>query len=246
MMMSMGGDHVGAGGGALGDVGRTMVKICGLRCAEDVEAAVRSGADFVGVVLSESVRRVSVERAAELVGGVGESGVRTVAVYRRPDRGLVGAAVRGLGVDFHQSDHEDFGGALGVVERGRRLPVVRMDGRFEASMEALAGWDGLVLVEGARSGAGEAIDCDRLGALLDGGAFGGRGGRARIVLAGGLDAGNVGEAIAAVRPWCVDVSSGVESSPGMKDAGLIEAFVGAVRAADAALSGGGGRGRNGA
>jgi phosphoribosylanthranilate isomerase len=79
-----------------------------------------------------------------------------------------------------------------------------------------------VLVEGPRSGSGQVADWTAAAELAA---------RLPVVLAGGLHAGNVGAAIAAVRPWGVDVSSGVESAPGVKDAALIRDFLNAARAA---------------
>jgi len=217
-----------AEGGRAGERARTRVKICGVTDPEQAATAA-AGADAVGVVLVESKRRVSIERAREVLGAV-PAYVTRVAVYRHPEAGLVRRSVEELDPDLHQSDAEDFEGALSLAGRGRRVAVVRVVDGFEARMERLlaAHADGssrrtTVLVEGAASGSGERADWARVAAWTA---------RCDVVLAGGLDPDNVAEAVSAVRPYGVDVSSGVERSAGVKDASLVRAFVEAVRAAD--------------
>ena len=85
--------------------------------------------------------------------------------------------------------------------------------------------DQFVLIEGADSGAGDPVDWQRASAWTE---------RVRVVIAGGLNPDNVGEVVRSLRPFAVDVSSGVESSPGVKDAGRIREFVAAVREAERA------------
>jgi phosphoribosylanthranilate isomerase len=84
----------------------------------------------------------------------------------------------------------------------------------------------MFVYEGAESGAGETVDWSRAAGIAE---------RGSMILAGGLTPGNVAEAITRVRPWGVDVSSGVESERGVKDSELIRQFIGAVRAAEKEL-----------
>jgi phosphoribosylanthranilate isomerase len=121
--------------------------------------------------------------------------------------------------DWLQTDAEDFV-ALDVPERFGRLTVYRDTPVLDDTVVAL---DGPVLFEAASSGQGARANWQRAAALARG---------RQLILAGGLTPDNVREAIATVRPWGVDVSSGVESKRGVKDVGRIAAFMQAVREAE--------------
>jgi phosphoribosylanthranilate isomerase len=192
----------------------TFVKICGLRDAEDVSAAVAAGADAVGFVFAESVRRISPANARAAVEGLAE-GVQRVAVLHHPSNDECQAMIEAFAPDVIQTDAEDFA-TLEIPAHIECWPVIR-EGR--ESIEA----PDIYIYEGQRSGAGETIDWKRAAEVAKHG---------RMILAGGLAEDNVRAAIQTVRPWGVDVSSGVESLPGTKDHELIERFIGAVRAAE--------------
>lgn len=194
------------------------IKICGLTNAAGVAAAVAAGADAIGFVLAPSVRRISAERAAELAHGVRRQ-LSCVAVMQHPDQGAVDEAVRELRPDLLQTELEDFP-QLHLPQRMARLPVVR------ALQAPAGGWPSRLLFEGARSGTGETADWTQAARLAR---------QTRLVLAGGLHEGNVGEAIRVVRPFGVDASSGLESQPGVKSEEKIHSFVRAARAAFAEL-----------
>ena len=205
------------------------VKICGLTTPEGVAAAVHSGADAVGFVFADSPRRVSARVAAELVSRL-PSRVARVAVFRHPQPALVDEVMEIFAPDWIQSEAEDepFYAArpglrfLPVFHDGPDL-VARLACWLEARREqTAASRPETILVEGESSGRGVCADWERVAAVTPG---------VRLVLSGGLDASNVGEAIRSVRPWAVDVSSGVESSRGVKDSGRIAAFVAAARVA---------------
>jgi phosphoribosylanthranilate isomerase len=119
--------------------------------------------------------------------------------------------------DVLQTDIEDFD-ALEVPDSVIRWPVVRED---SAALESEL--PGVFVYEGANSGRGETVDWSRAAVIAR---------RGRMILAGGLSAGNIAAAISAVDPWGVDVSSAVESSPGKKDPDLIRQFLQAVHAAE--------------
>jgi phosphoribosylanthranilate isomerase len=182
--------------------------------AEGVAAAVAAGVDAIGFVFAPSVRRVSAERAAELALPARQK-LTCVAVTHHPDQYAVDEIVRDLRPDLLQTDLEDFA-QLHLPQRLARLPVVR------AGSAPLSEYPVRLLFEGARSGTGEVSDWPRAAELA---------GHTRLILAGGLHAGNVGEAIRAVRPFGVDTSSGVELRPGVKCATKILDFVRAARAA---------------
>ena len=193
------------------------IKICGMTTPEAVEAALAAGADAIGFVFAESPRRVTVALARRLAGPA-RGKARCVAVTRHPGQHEVDEIVSVFRPDLLQSDARDFE-RLRLPETLERLPVLR----------GLSAGDALpprLLFEGAASGTGRTCDWDSAARVAR---------RAQLVLAGGLDPHNVAAAIAVVQPFGVDVSSGVEASPGVKDPREINRFVSAARAARAAL-----------
>jgi len=197
---------------------RVFVKICGLSTPGAVAAAVTAGADALGFVFAESPRQVTPKRAAQLCRDVPPVMVRG-AVRRHPDPAEWQAVAEGFEPDWLQTDAADFSG-LDVPERFGRLPVVR---DTEALDPAVLPAEDLLLFEAAASGQGVQADWARAASIAA---------QRPLVLAGGLTPDNVGEAIARVRPYGVDVSSGVESRRGVKDTGRIAAFIEAVRDAE--------------
>lgn len=232
-----------AGGGGAQRPGRPAVKICGLRRREDVEAAVEAGAAFVGLVFAESPRRVTPSRAAELVD---EAPVRAVGVFvdaAPVDVVRTAGAVPLAVVQLHGSESPELCDA--IRSPGLRVwKAVRPTSADELAREAAryrGSVDGL-LVEGrsedAAGGTGTSFPHDwwrEAGLDEEAGDDG-----PALVLAGGLTPENVAEALRATSPRVVDVSSGVEEAPGVKDPALIRAFVRAVRRGPGAESAGGG------
>jgi phosphoribosylanthranilate isomerase len=197
-----------------------FVKLCGIRSERDLEVAVEVGADAVGFVLTPSPRQLSLEEAARLRAVLPES-VLGVAVFHDPSAGLLRRAEQVVVPDLIQSEHSTLIG----VDPGRTLPVVVDGDRLRADLSrAVALTDRrMVLVDSAsRGGTGHAPSWDRVGAI---------GFQGRLILAGGLGPENVADAIRQVRPFGVDVSSGIESSPGVKDPSKMRAFVEAARGA---------------
>jgi phosphoribosylanthranilate isomerase len=205
---------------------RVRVKLCGLTNSDAIDAAIAAGADAVGLVLSESPRRVSLSVAEALLARV-PPGILRVAVFARPSRGELAAALA-LPFDALQAEHDVELPALpGHVHF---LPVLRDSPELEAREFERApargadDWRGAVVLDGPLGGGrGLPADVERAARLAR---------RARLVLAGGLTPDNVGERIARVRPFAVDASSGLERARGRKDPALITAFVRAVRAAE--------------
>jgi len=190
-----------------------FVKICGLTTPEGVAAAVKAGANAVGFVFSPSPREVTPGQARKLAAAL-PPGVRRVAVFRHPPPGRIAQVLSEFPADWVQSDAVDLPGVdLGGAEA---LPVFRSGAPLPPLLPEL------MLFEGPDSGVGRVADWQAAAVLAP---------RTNVILAGGLHAGNVIEALEKVRPWGVDVSSGVESAPGVKDPALVAAFVAAVRRA---------------
>ena len=191
-----------------------FVKICGLSDQQHVDSAVAAGANALGFVFAESVRKVTPSQARSISANVPQH-VKRVAVMLHPANDEWLEVLKIFEPDVLQTDSDDFD-SLDVPYSVERWPVYREGGPRPDS-------DGTFVFEGPKSGQGETVDWSAAAGLAANG---------DMILAGGLDVGNVGQAIATVRPWGVDVSSGVESSPGKKDSALISQFISAVRAAE--------------
>ena len=194
------------------------VKICGLTTRAAVEAAVAAGADAVGFVFAPSKRQVTAAAAAQLAQGVPRR-IPRVAVMLHPTQSQLDEVWSGFRPDVLQTDIEDLQ-TLRVPMGLTVMPVVRAGG--VGLKPAAPSRHNRILFEGPVSGVGSTSDWHSAAQLA----------RTRqLVLAGGLNATNVADAIAAVRPFGVDVSSGVEASPGIKDPARIHEFVQRARAA---------------
>jgi phosphoribosylanthranilate isomerase len=195
------------------------IKICGLRTAAAIEAASTAGADAVGFVFHEaSPRNLPLDAARELQRYVPQ-GVERVAVFLHPSQALVDAVLDVIAPDWLQTDVADLA-RLRLPDGQRVLPVLRSSAGIPQPPPPRC------LFESARSGAGELADWQAAAQLSR---------ATEVVLAGGLHPANVAVAVSAVRPFGVDVSSGVESERGLKDAKLIREFIRAARAAERGL-----------
>jgi len=198
---------------------RLWVKICGMTTPEAIAAAADAGADAVGFVFyAASPRHLTIEHAVELQDCV-PRGLQRVAVFLHPAPALVQSVIAAVRPDYVQTNFEDLS-TLGLPATQRVLPVIRSGTLGQQS--ATHNLPARVLLESARSGHGERADWSEARDL---------GMRLEVVLAGGLTIDNVAEAVQTVRPFGVDVSSGVESSRGVKDPRLIREFVTAARGA---------------
>jgi phosphoribosylanthranilate isomerase len=196
-----------------------FVKICGVTTAAALDAAVSAGADAIGFVFhAESPRNMSPRRAAALARGL-PRGVLCVAVTLQPKQELVDRILEEMTPDVWQSDAADFS-SIRIPASIERWPVVR---QWTAGSKR----PGRVLFESPSSGSGGRADWSAASVMAR---------TSELILGGGLDANNVGRAIAAVRPFGVDVSSGVERAPGVKDAQRIREFVVAARMGQQAAS----------
>jgi phosphoribosylanthranilate isomerase len=194
------------------------VKLCGVRSEADIAAAVAAGADAVGMVMTSSVRQIDIHTARRLVAEA-EDRLTTVAVFYWPDRDLVESVRDQVPFDLFQAESETLEGISGI----QTLPVVHDRPDLASAVRRLTTSLGSrrILVESAgRGGTGLSPDWGRVATIgrLD-----------NVVIAGGLTSENVAAAVANLGPAGVDVSSGVESEPGVKDHELMARFVQAAR-----------------
>lgn len=205
---------------------RTRIKICGITREEDLDAAVEAGADAIGFVFyPPSPRYLSNQRAAELARRVPPF-VTRVGLFVDPAPETLAETLAAVPLDLLQFQGDESPAACESTGRSY-LKVARMRPGFDLIEFArtFASAQGLLLdayVEG-HGGAGQTFDWSLVPSSLP----------LPIVVAGGLTAENVGSVIQRLRPWGVDVSSGVEKAKGIKDAARIAAFVAAVKQADA-------------
>jgi phosphoribosylanthranilate isomerase len=208
---------------------RTRVKICGITRTQDARAAADAGADAIGLVFyPPSPRFLSAERAVEIRDALPPF-VQTVALFVNPDAAQVAQVlgrVRPGALQFHGDETPQFCAQFGMPW----IKAARVKGGVSTGvdlLEYLRGFSGanawlLDSYVDAYGGVGESFDWSLVPVERD----------RPLILSGGLAIDNVGEAIRRVHPYGVDVSSGVESAKGIKDAAKIAAFIAEVRNAD--------------
>ncbi|MFZ2527758.1 MAG: phosphoribosylanthranilate isomerase [Rhodococcus sp. (in: high G+C Gram-positive bacteria)] len=199
----------------------TFIKMCGLRDEATVDLAVELGVDAVGFVFAESPRRVSVAQAARLRSRV-PAGVLAVGVYVKMPLDEIVATATAAHLD-HVQVHDLRSGDDVRVLHDAGLTVIRAVNTGGADTLTDDFGADLLLVDGTVAGAGITWDWRDRSDLPSG----------RWILAGGLNAENVARAVTTSGAWGVDVSSGIESSRGVKDPALMRAFADAVRGAGA-------------
>ncbi|CAB4769850.1 MAG: phosphoribosylanthranilate isomerase [Actinobacteria bacterium] len=198
-----------------------FVKICGITTEDDALLAVAMGADAVGFVFAPSPRQVTALAVYDIVRRLPPE-VLTVGVFRNESPGRVVDIANRSGVkavQLHGNERPEE--AIEIARSIRRVykafpagsPLVQRAREYPSDM---------VLVDSAQPGSGEVFDWTMVESVPKG---------LKVILAGGLTPDNVAHAIEVVDPWGVDVSSGVESSPGRKDPRKVRAFITAARAA---------------
>jgi len=212
----------------------TRVKVCGITNREDAEWCARCGADALGFNFADSPRRVTPERAREILRGL-DPFVTGVGVFvdQAPDQ--VRSVLDQSGCSIAQLHGEESAEYVQSLAPYGVIKVMRVRDRLdESGVSRYKGARAILLdtyVPGMAGGTGQRFDLKLATALVQGGW--------RVIVAGGLTPENVGEAVAAAHPYGVDVSSGVECRPGRKDHEKVAQFIAAVRAADEAVSRGG-------
>ncbi|MDO8927137.1 MAG: phosphoribosylanthranilate isomerase [Sideroxyarcus sp.] len=204
-------------------IAMTRIKICGITREQDVLAVADSGADALGLVFYEkSPRHVGTEQAAKLAGAVPPF-VTVVGLFVNPSVAYVREVLAKVPLDllqFHGEETPEFCRQFGrpylkAIRVKAGVDLVECAARY-------ADAQGLLLdayVEGTQGGTGESFDWALIPRKLP----------LPVILSGGLHAGNVAQAIKQVRPYAVDVSSGVEASKGIKDVAKVAAFIKEVK-----------------
>ena len=204
---------------------RTFIKVCGITRIADAEAAVAAGADALGLVFHRaSPRAVTIAQAAELSAAVGPF-VSTVALFVNAAPVYVEEVLAATGIhlaQFHGDETPEYCRSF----RRPYIKAIRMAPGLDAAAIAARYGDAAACLFDAwhprlAGGTGDVFDWSRLPPT----------GSRPMILAGGLTAANVATAVRSLHPYAVDVSTGVESAPGHKDARLIAEFVAAVRSA---------------
>jgi phosphoribosylanthranilate isomerase len=219
---------------------RTRIKICGLTRPEDIQAAVAAGADALGFVFySKSPRNVSADSAGQLIRTVPPF-VSTVGLFVNASAAEVAETLAKAPVSLLQFHGDEavadccniakkvgrpFLRAVRVTSEMSAADLIKCEQEFRSSSEWFAGLLLDAFVEGY-GGGGKVFDWSVIPKEL----------APRLVLSGGLNELNAADAVRSLRPYAVDVSSGVEQSKGIKDAAKIRAFIHAVRQADAELN----------
>ena len=194
------------------------VKLCGLRTEADVAVAVDAGADAVGFVFTPSARQVDLDTAKRLVAAV-PAGVLTVGVFAGVPASEAGSLAVAAGVGAVQL-HGDYPREAFAELADLPVDLVRATAlRADTDLHVGAYGERYLLLDSPVPGSGHRWELDALATRPDG----------PWLLAGGLDVANVADAVVRAQPWGVDVSSGIESSRGVKDHGLMRDFVAAAR-----------------
>lgn len=201
----------------------TLVKICGVCDVDAALAAARAGADLIGLHFCSSVRRIEPAAGRSIVDALAGLDPRpqVVGVFIDQPEAEVASVAELVGLDIVQLHGSEPPGFFS------RLPIIKALKVREGTVPEVKGWADPILLDSwtadHRGGTGETWDWDAARRLLD---------SRRVFFAGGLTPGNVGDVVSRYRPHGVDVSSGVENSPRIKDPEKILGFVQAVRDAD--------------
>jgi len=208
----------------------TRIKICGITRAQDVQAVAASGADAFGLVFyAKSPRYVTLQQAQEVIRAVPPF-LSAVGLFVNPAESEVREVLSQVPLDllqFHGEEEPEFCAQFGrpylkAIRVRPGVDLIQCAARYAGAQALLLD----AYVEGTHGGTGASFDWELIPRELP----------LPVILSGGLDANNVAEAIRQVRPYAVDVSSGVEAGKGIKDAAKIAAFIKEVKQTDVQLS----------
>ena len=198
-----------------------FVKICGITNEDDALLAVALGADAIGFVFAPSVRQIAVQKVYDITRRL-PSDILTVGVFRDEHPLRVIELVQASGVRAAQLHGHESPSDVRDVSRHVRTVIKGVSAGSVDATRADEFGTRLILVDAPSPGSGNVFDWKLAGEVPEG---------VQVILAGGLTPDNVAAGISAVRPWGVDVSSGVESAPGRKDPLLMKRFIDTARAA---------------
>jgi phosphoribosylanthranilate isomerase len=204
---------------------RTRIKICGITRPEDGLAALKAGADYLGFILTESPRRLTLDQARTLRRAL-PSDAQVVGVFAEEPPEIVSTFARELALFAVQVggwDDVALDGA-GSAEIWHVLPAAKLPDPVTLPMVPLRTYVLDAHDQHLPGGTGKRADWEWARRCVEVGR--------RLFVAGGLDAGNVAPLVRDIRPFGVDASSKLESAPGRKDAGKVRAFIDAIRSAD--------------
>ena len=198
-----------------------FVKICGITNEDDALLAVAMGADAVGFVFAPSPRQVAAQQVYDITRRLPPE-ILTIGVFRDEHPKLVLDTVNRAGLKGAQLHGNERAEAVAHVAAGLRWVIKAFPAGSPKVAAAGSLATDLILLDAASPGSGRMFDWTLAGEVPEG---------MRLILAGGLDADNVADAVRAVEPWGVDVSSGVEKSPGRKDPIKVKRFIERAKAA---------------
>jgi phosphoribosylanthranilate isomerase len=204
-----------------------IIKICGTTSEDDALLALAMGANAIGFIFAPSPRQVSVQRVADIVKRLPREDILTVGVFRDDAPRRVVEVIYAAGLQAAQLHGRESPDDVKWVRE--RVPMVIKAfpaGDLRVSHAGDFGAD-VIMLDAPNPGSGQVFDWELASDLPEG---------QRLLVAGGLDADNVATAIARLKPWGVDATSGVEAAPGLKDPMKVKAFVEAARRAEAALA----------
>ena len=198
-----------------------FVKICGITTEEDALLAVAMGADAVGFIFAPSPRQVRPSAVADILKRL-PAEILTVGVFRDESAIRIGEIVNYTGLVGAQLHGSEPRAVVKEVSKSVQFVIKGFPAGSPAVRDAASYGADAVLIDAPNPGSGNLFDWSLTGEVPA---------SVRLMLAGGLTPENVGEAVAAVQPWAVDVATGVESAPGRKDARKLRAFVAAAKSA---------------
>lgn len=204
-----------------------FIKICGTTTEDDALLAVAMGANAIGFIFAPSPRQIAPQRVADIVKRLPREDILTVGVFRDDAPRRVVEVVYAAGLQAAQLHGRETPEETRWVRQRVPMVIKALPGGDPRVARAADYGADAILLDAANPGTGKVFDWALTGDLPEG---------QKLIIAGGLTPGNVASAVARVKPWGVDVASGVEASPGVKDPMKVKAFVEAAKRAALGLA----------